>query len=89
MYLPLCQEGMEATGGGQERGRAGVPYRSLEVGYFVCLATRRNESNLVVPFLRNEHACLCLLAWLLYLLVSDKLACQYPSEIPLNAKLIC
>lgn len=67
----------------------GVPYRSLEVSYFVCFAIRRNLSNLVAHVLRNEHACLCLLAWLLYLLVSDKLACRYPTEILLNAKLIC
>ena len=76
-------------GRGVGRRKMGVPYRSLEVSYFVCFAIRRNLSNLVAHVLRNEHACLCLLAWLLYLLVSDKLACRYPTEILLNAKLIC
>ena len=76
------------TYGGHWGRAVRVPHRSLEVSYFVCLAMRRNQSNLGMPVFRNESACLCLLAWLLHFLGSDKLAYQYPSEILLNAKLI-
>lgn len=61
------------TYGGHWGRAVRVPHRSLEVSYFVCLAIRRNQSNLGMPAFRNESACLCLLA-IASLLGSDKLA---------------
>lgn len=53
----------EAPGGGVLGVGDGVPSRNPEAGHFVCSATRRNQSNLLVPAPgMNVHVCL--LAWL-------------------------
>lgn len=75
----LCQEGVEAI----------VRKGSIEIRCFVYVATRRSQSNLV--YCPWEWLCMpCLLAWLLCLLVSDKLACWYPLENQLlDTQLLC